>query len=352
MKRALKLLAGLFVSVGFVWLSLRGKDLSAVWQQLRAAEYVYLLPYFAILLVIHLVRTYRWGKLIEPLQKVSFARLNAVCAVGFMALIVLPFRLGELARPYLIREPGKIRGTAAMASVVVERVLDGLMVAAMLIVLLLRVPSGGEQIAWVRAGGYGMFAFFASLFAFLLVAYWQKALALRFARATIGAVAPALCERLCGMLESFIEGLRALPGPGSLATIVGLTAVYWGLNGWGMEILARGFGIELTLLQSFTVLGVLVIGVMIPAGPGMAGTFQYFCQLGLALFLGSEAQAARGSAFANVLWASQFVQQVALGMIFLFSRHLGLGHRVTLGELMHAEESMEAESPAAPALDG
>ncbi len=349
MKRALKLVGGLLVSLAFVWLSLRGKDMGAVWRQLREADYLYLVPYFAILLVIHVVRTIRWGKLIEPLQKVSFARLNAVCAVGFMALVLLPFRLGELARPYLIREKGKISGTAAMASVVVERVLDGLIVAALLIVLLLRIPGESAQIRWVRAGGDAMFAFFATLFVFLVVAYWQKPLALRFARATLGRVAPAFCERLCGMLEAFIDGLRALPGWRSLASIVFLTCVYWGINAWGMQILGYGFGIRLGYVQSLTVLGVLVIGVMIPAGPGMAGTFQYFCGLGLALFLGRDATGGRGTAYANVLWASQFVQQVALGVVFLFSRHLGVGHRVTFGELMHAEEAMGDEPAAAPA---
>ncbi|MHB8416577.1 MAG: lysylphosphatidylglycerol synthase transmembrane domain-containing protein [Myxococcales bacterium] len=356
MSRWIKMALGFLVSVGFVVLSLRHQDLGSVWQQLRQADYLYLLPYVAILLVIHLVRTVRWGKLIEPLHKVSFRRLNAVSAVGFMALIVLPFRLGELARPYLIREKGKIRGTAAFASIVVERVLDGLMVAAMLVLLLLRIPGGGRQIAWVRAGGWGMFGFFGALLLFLLVAYWQKPFALRVTHATFGRLSPKLGHRLAGMLEAFIEGLRALPSWRSFATIVLMTAVYWALNGWGMKILAKGFGIQLDFLQVYTVLGVLVIGVMIPAGPGMAGTFQYFAQLGLALFLGSEASQARSAAYANVLWAAQFGQQVLLGLAYLFSKDLTADHHhVGFGELMKAEDELEEEdadpnSPADTAL--
>jgi glycosyltransferase 2 family protein len=343
--RWLKIGLGVVVSVGFIALSLRGKDLGSVWLQLKSADYIYLLPYVAILLVIHLVRTVRWGMLIEPLHKVRFRRLNAVAAVGFMALIVLPFRLGELARPYLIREKGKLRGTAAFASVVVERVLDGLMVAAMLVLLLLRLPGNSREIAWVRAGGWGMFAFFGALLVFLLVAYWQKAFALRLTHATFGRLSPRLGDRLAGMLDAFIGGLRALPSWRSIATIVGMTAVYWGLNGWGMKILAEGFHIHLDFLQVYTVLGVLVIGVMIPAGPGMAGTFQYFAQLGLALFIGSSPEvAARSTAYANVLWAAQFGQQVLLGLIFLFSKDLTADHHhVGLRELMDADEEMDED---------
>jgi uncharacterized protein (TIRG00374 family) len=348
LKRALRALLGLAVSAFFIALSLRGKALGAVWAEVRAADYRYLAPYFLVLVAIHLLRTYRWGLLIAPLYKAPWWRLNAVSAVGFMALIVLPFRLGEFARPYLIRVPGKIRGTAAMASVVVERVLDGLLVAAMLLVLLLRVPSGSGPIAWVRAGGLAMFLFFLALLAFLVFAYAKQRLAVGLVHGTLGRISQSLAERVSSLLEAFIAGLRALPSWRALIAIVALTALYWGINGWGLSILALGFGIHLDLLQAYTVLGTMVIGVMIPAGPGMAGTFQYFTQLGLSVFLGSAvAFGPSATAFANVLWAAQFVQQVSFGLIFLFSRHLrsgaGSGHRPTFGELIHAEEAIEHE---------
>ncbi len=341
MSRGLKIAASVAVSLAFVWFSLRGKDLGDVWHQLRSANYVWLIPYFALLLLIHVVRTVRWGLLVEPLLKIPFRRLNAISAVGFMALVILPLRLGEFARPYLARTPGKLSATAATASVVVERVLDGLMVAAMLIVLLLRVPLSGPNIERVRVGGYTMFAFFFTLMAFLVLAYWHHGLALRLARATIGRVSPSVCEKLCALLDAFIGGLKALPSLSRQILIVGLTAFYWGLNGFGMMVLARAFDIHLGVLEAYTVLGVLVIGVMLPAGPGMAGTFQFFCQLGLSLFMPqTEVARATAAAYANVLWGAQFVQQVGLGLIVLafFSNDLGAGHRVTLGELMHAED--------------
>jgi glycosyltransferase 2 family protein len=350
--RGLKLGASVAVSLLFVWFSLRGKDLGEVWQQLRTANYLWLLAYFPLLLVIHLVRTVRWGLLIEPLAHVPFRRLNAVSAVGFMALVILPLRLGEFARPYLIRTPGKVRATSAMASVVVERVLDGLMVAMLLVILLLRVPLSGPNIERVRAGGYTMFGFFLALLAFLVLAYWQHGMALRLARATIGRVSPAICERLCTLLDAFIGGLKALPSFSRLLGIVALTALYWGINAFGMGMLARAFDIHLSLVESCTVLGVLVIGVMLPAGPGMAGTFQFFCQLGLSLFMPqTDVARATAAAYANVLWGAQFVQQVGLGLIFLafFSKDLDPGHRVTFGELMKAEEAVEHESPVGSA---
>ena len=76
------------------------------------------------------------------------------------------------------------------------------------------------------------------------------------------------------MMDAFIHGLRVVPSRRKVALFFGLTAVYWGVNAWGMSLLARGFGIRLGAVAAFTVLGALVVGVMIPAGPGMVGTFQ------------------------------------------------------------------------------
>ena len=129
MKRIVQALVGIAISGVALWLTLRGKDVSAIAQEIRAADYRYLAPYLLILVFIHLARTVRWGILLEPVAKLPFSRLNAVSAVGFMALIILPFRLGEFARPYLIAERPRLRVSSALSSVVVERVTDGLFTA-------------------------------------------------------------------------------------------------------------------------------------------------------------------------------------------------------------------------------
>jgi uncharacterized protein (TIRG00374 family) len=125
-KRLVQTIVGLAVSGLALWLTLRGKDLGAIWAEMKLADYRYLAPFLLLLTCVHLCRTVRWGILLEPVAKVPFARLNAVAAVGFMALVLLPFRIGEFARPYLVAERPKLRVSAALSSVVVERVVDGI----------------------------------------------------------------------------------------------------------------------------------------------------------------------------------------------------------------------------------
>jgi uncharacterized protein (TIRG00374 family) len=343
-RRLLQVLAGLAISAAALWLTLRGKDLSAIWLEVRQADYRYLAPYLLVLLGIHLVRTVRWGLLLEPVAKVPFARLNAVSAVGFMALMVLPFRLGEFARPVLVADRPRLRVSAALSSVVVERVADGIFTGILLMVTLLGVPEGTPGLRVLRLAGVGVSLAFCGLLAFLVLAARNRSLAVRLTARLLGPLSPGLAARVSGMMDAFIHGLRLVPSRSKVVLFFALTAGYWALNGWGMQLLARAFQIELALVDAYTVLGVLVVGVMIPAGPGMVGTFQGAVVLGLSLFVSRETAAARGPAYANVLWAAQLGFQTALGLLFLFSRHVQVARLLTGPEATGSElEAEEAE---------
>jgi uncharacterized protein (TIRG00374 family) len=356
-RRAAQALLGLAISAGALWLTLRGKDLGAIWRAGLEADHRYVLGYFAVLVAIHYARTVRWGILLEPVAKVPFAKLNSVCAVGFMALFILPLRLGEFARPYLVADRPRIRVSAALSSVVVERVADGVFTAALLVASLFALPPSTPNLALIRGAGWVMLGGFAGLLAFLVGAYLNRKLAVRLVGGALRPLSRRMAERAAGMLDAFIHGLRVVPSRRKLALFLLLTVAYWGLNGWGMQILARGFGFELTAVQAYTVLGVLIVGVMIPAGPGMVGTFQYAVVLGLSLFVPSGQLDVQGQAYANVLWGAQLAQLAAFGLFFLFSRHIEIARLfrapAEVEEELEEEEQeyRAAEEPAARPAD-
>jgi len=335
-RRAIQALVGLAVSGVALWLSLRGKDLAAIWRAGWEADHRYLLLYLLTASAIHFARTARWRILLDPVARVPFARINAASAVGFMALFILPLRLGEFARPYLVADRPALRVSAALSSVVVERVADGIFTAGLLVLALLAVPEGTPNLPLLRGAGWVMLGVFAALLLFLALAYRSREQAVSLTRRLLAPASRRVAERVGGMMDAFIHGLRRLPGWGGVGLFFLLTLAYWGLNGWGMQILARGFGISLTLVQAYTVLGVLVVGVMIPAGPGMVGTFQYAVVLALALFLPAEVVDVQGQAYANVLWGAQLVQLTAFGLAALFSRH------IRFASLVRAPEEIEA----------
>jgi hypothetical protein len=352
-KRAVKLVASLLVTILFTWWAFRDTDWQAQWASLRSADYIYVLPYFGVLLLIHLCRTVRWGYLLSGMQRVPFRPLNEASGIGFMMLLVLPFRLGEFARPFLIAQRSTIRRSAAMTSVVLERITDGLVVATLLRVLLFFLPTETEAVRLVKLGSTVMFAVFGGGLAFLLFARWQHDRAVNLVRATVGRVVPSLADKMADVVDGFVGAMRQLPDAKRLAGFFLLTLAFWGLNGAGMALLSRAFScsgavdatcqpMSLGLYQAYVVMCVLVVGLMIPAAPGMMGTFQAATKVGLSLFLPAAVVNSSGLAYANVVWLCQTVQQVGLGLVLLSVGHLSFRDIAT-----KLDKEGEASAPVA-----
>jgi hypothetical protein len=151
---------------------------------------------------------------------------------------------------------------------------------------------------------------------------------------------PRLAARATGMLDAFIGAVHLGSG-WRLISFFALTALYWTLTATGLGIVAPAFGFTaLTPLMLAVILTIQVVGVMVPAGPGMVGTMQFFTQAGLSLF-DPGGFSARGAAFANTIWLLQFIVQVGLGTTFLVAGHVSL--RGLLGP-----SPVEDEPPPAP----
>lgn len=352
-KRILQLVASLLIALFFSWWTLRDTNWAQQVQSLKSANYVWVLPYLGILMLIHVVRTLRWGCLLSGMERVPFRPLNQASGIGFMMLIVLPFRLGEFARPFLIAQRSSIRRSAAMTSVVLERITDALLVATLLRVLLFFVPTETEPVRYAKWGANLMFAVFGGGLVFLLFALWHQPEAVRLVRTTVGRVVPALADRVADVVDTFVGAMRQLPSPGQLAAFFAYTLVYWGLNGAGMALLALAFDcsgaaagcqpLSLSLFQAYVVLAVLVVGLMFPAAPGMVGNFQAAIVAGLSLFMPIEVAKGSGLAYANVLWLTQLVQQIGFGLALMSLGHLSF--RDLANKL--GKEQEEAAAPSA-----
>jgi uncharacterized membrane protein YbhN (UPF0104 family) len=314
----------LLVSGLFVWLSLRHTDVRAVAGAMAAAGAWPLLGYLGILLIVHLVRTVRWGLLLETTGHVGFKRLNSASAIGYMLLMVLPLRLGEFARPLLVVRSGSGEGprlklSGALGSCVVERVVDGLAVGALGLVALRFLGATGGMADFARHASWVVTGAFLALCVALIAAVLTRDRATRLLRRVLGRIAPRMADGATSMVDGFLTALN-LGSAWRVFAVLALTVVHWGLHVAGFTLLAPAFGIHLTPLMACVVLASQVVGVMVPAGPGMVGTSQFFTQAGLSIFvpgaLTVPAVAARAAGYANSIWALQFSQQVVLGLLF------------------------------------
>jgi glycosyltransferase 2 family protein len=329
------------VSGFFIWFSLRHTDLRAVVSAIFSAPPLPVLGYLLILFLVHLVKTLRWGLLLKPLGKISFRRLNTASAIGFMLMVLLPLRLGELARPLVVSRPTAespvpLRRGEALATVVIERIVDSLAMGVLAVVSLHVLATAGNAARYARQAATLVTVGFSALCVLLVFAFLMRARAVALIRLVFSPVSRRLGERLARLVDGFILGLRL----GSASRIVEfflLTAFYWSLHVVGFWMVAGAFGLELSPLMACTVLACQVVGIMIPAGPGMVGTSQFFTQLGVSIFisgaLGGSEVGVRTAAYANTIWLLQFSQQVLFGLFFLVVGNVSLRSLFKLDDL-------------------
>ncbi|MEZ4459770.1 MAG: lysylphosphatidylglycerol synthase transmembrane domain-containing protein [bacterium] len=306
-------LAASLIGALFLYLAVQQIDLATVQAYLATADagaivgssLLFLLMYA----ICHGARIARWYELIQPIGEVSRGTAMRVAAVGFGAIVLLPLRLGEFVRPILLSRKTDIPMTAALGTAVVERVVDGLTITGLLFVTL-ATYDGTANTNGIRAVGLVSAAIFVPALGMCFLAWWRRSTATWLLNATIGRWVPKVSAKLEELLLTFIDGLKALTRANALARFLAFSLVYWAFNGLSMWVLARyGFGLQVGPWESMTMLSVLVVGIMIPAGPGMAGNFEFFLLQGLGMFVSlasAEVQGAVG-AFAAALHLLQFV---------------------------------------------
>jgi uncharacterized protein (TIRG00374 family) len=328
-KHGLKLAISVVIAAAFAWTLERGGlpliPPSSAFQSVKIASCV---EYVALVLCWHFIRATRWRHLLSPIADVPVRRILAVAWIGFAAILIMPLRAGEFVRPYMIREKGKVSMAAATGTVGAERVIDGLCLTVLLGVCLqiahplspLPDHIGKLQIpvAAVPVSAYLSLAGFVTAFALMGLFYWRPSVGRRFVEKTLGLFSRNIADKAADFVARLADGLKFLPNLRHFGPFLLETLLYWGLNGFSFWVLARGCGIEsITMTQAFVVMGVLGVGILVPAGPGLFGAFQASTYAGLAMYFPDDVVLGPGGVFVFMLYVIQFVLHVLAATFFL-----------------------------------
>ncbi|MFI5306796.1 MAG: lysylphosphatidylglycerol synthase transmembrane domain-containing protein [Polyangiales bacterium] len=291
--------------------------------------------YLLSLLFVHFFRASRWRFLIAPVRRVPFKDVIALNFVGFFAIFALPLRLGEIARPALTKIRYGIPISVGLGTVAVERVIDGLVTSLCVtwaLFALPRVQSRDPIAAHLPTYGYAALLFFAAAFAALGMFLWQRELALRLTRLTLGLLAPKLAETLATKVSNVADGIRSISDVRLALGFLVESALYWGCNAVGVWLLAVGCGLPLGLGHAAAIMGVLAIGILLPSGPGLFGNFQLAVSAALRLYLAEDLVGTQGAVFIFLLYVLQSSVMVIAGVIPLYAQKLRLTDLMTLPE--------------------
>jgi glycosyltransferase 2 family protein len=312
-QRTVSALIGAALAVVLLVWALRGVHLSEVMRHLRNAHPVPLFAAVVLATLTYPLRLVRWRLLLRADDggPLSATPLWHAVAIGFMANNVLPFRAGELVRLLAASRLAGVRFTAALSSVAVERIFDGLSVVGLLSVALLAsdlppdVAVGGVSVRHAAQAAGVMGA--AALVAALLVVVFPLA-----AERVVRGLLPAggFAERIVSLIEGVRHGLSVLRSPALLAGTIIWSLNLWLINGLAFYVAFKAFDIPVGFLGALLLQGILVFGITVQLTPGFVGQFEAAIVAALALYRVPNDLA---SSYAIAYHATTFVPIILLG---------------------------------------
>lgn len=314
-------LLGIAITLLCLGLAFYRVDVNELIGALAGADYTLVAPAVVLWLIGYVARTLRWRTILAGSPVGSLFELFGVLMVGFATNNLLPARLGELARAYLLRRRTGLRKTFVLASIFLERVFDGLALVAVIAVLstLVELPGWGRE---VEAGAAILFVGVAVCVTMLL---YRHELAAR----VVAYVARPLPGRIgtfaVGAFGAFVHGLSSMRSPGVVAGTSLLSVVVWGIEWAAYVAVASAFNLGLSPVQLAAACAFMMVvvnlGIMLPAAPGYVGTFQFFAVSALAVWGVPREQAL---AVAIVAHLAQYVLVTGIGLAFFGREHVSL----------------------------
>lgn len=308
---------GTGISLFFLALLFRSMDFTKLLAALRSMDALFLVPAVASTLFSYYVRAYRWKLLLAEEKNTTMGNLFAAVSIGYMANNLLPARIGELVRVYVLGEREGIDKGTVLASLVLDRLFDGCAVLCILMATLftLRLPGESEGVRTALVtGGYVTAVAYLAIVGFLVLLKRRTSATIHLAGRLLKPFPAAFGAKAIPLLGSFIGGVRLSSRPGNLSGLVASSAVIWAAAVWPIDLLLRSFGIALPVTASLFIMVLLVVAVMIPASPGYIGTYHYACYQALTVF-GITGEKALGVAL--VIHAVNFFPITFLGLYYL-----------------------------------
>ena len=279
MKTAWRPLLGIVISLAFLYVAFRGQNISELRHAVGSMQYLYLLPALVLYFAGVLIRAARWSILLRPTAAISMRQAFPVVVIGYTANNILPLRTGELVRSYVLGRRYGVRKTAALATIAIERLFDGLtMIAFMLFAtIFVSFTASLQHLALIA------FILFTGLLLACFLLTFGGTFRDRLLQLVLGPLPTRLADRIEGMVESFLSGLGVLRRRRDLALVTLTSLAAWTCEAGMYWTIARGFGGTLADTMHFPATmmttGVANLATLIPSSPGYVGPFEYGMKL-------------------------------------------------------------------------
>jgi uncharacterized protein (TIRG00374 family) len=320
------LVANVGISLVFLDLVFYKLDIRTMLIAMKQANYYMFIPSLVILVISLIIRTWRWHWLLYQTKTARFYSLFSSLMIGTAANMVLPARAGEFIRAYFLGRQEKISKTTAFATIVVERIFDGLTILLFLLLVVILTGARSDEIKYM---GYLGASFYLGVVVGLFLLYFRRDFLVRLIKALLPR---PLAEKIEEILDAFLEGMQVMRNGRQLFMVILLSLATWvgfALSFWPI-MLAFDFGAPVPYYAPFLVIAFGALGLTIPGAPAGIGIFQYVTVLALRIaFTLSGAKLAANfdevaAVFSLLLHFSQVAPEVLVGLYCFLRENVSL----------------------------
>ena len=350
MRGKLKTIASLAVGAGFFYWFVHLLNWGEVWREVQKADMVCLGLAVTLLVSTYLVRALRWRTLLLPMADPPLKSLLRATVIGFTALFVMGRAAEMLIRPSVLSIDKKVHPSASLATVMIERVFDMVMVVVFFSVNLAffeYISSDGEAMkvfGWIRITGFVLLvASIAGIYG-LSVFRRRSSSVLAYLDRKFKWLPRPLHEGFMSLLSHISEGLSVLHDAKSLTVTVTYTVVLWSLVALAHLLIIRAFGVsrsEVPLTGAVFVMGLSMLGSVVPTPGGATGPFHAATAAAL-IFLGVSQN--KSASVAIILHLAIFAPATLFGMLYIIKDGLSLGRLSKIGA-KQLDESLHGFPP-------
>ena len=316
-----------------LWFFGRNLDWVEVRRALSDADPYRLVAAVLVISSVYFFRAFRWGTLLKPLSAARFPDLFAATTIGFSAVFLIG-RAGEVVRPVALsmRDP-RVRPSASLVTILVERIYDMTAVALMFAINLIWFkPPPALELSFDRVRTAGLVLLGATIIgiAFLIWFRMQSELLIGLFKslfARLSFIPQRLAKFVLGILEQLAQALRVLVNLTELFETIGWTALLWFAIAAANLLVMRAFHLPVGFPETIFVLGWALVGSLVPTPGGAAGAFHAATAAGL-LFLGVHKETA--AALSIVMHLVDFGPALLFGIFYVIRGDLSFAKLRTM----------------------
>jgi len=309
---------GVLISILFLWLALRGLSLQDVAAELPGRNYWWLLPGIGVYFLGVWARAWRWHYLLRPLKPITTRTMFPIVAIGYAGNNIFPARAGELLRAVVLKRREGVPVSASLATIIVERVYDGVVMLAFVFLNLpelARLTADSGFVGSIQALALaGTLAFLGALGVFLWAAMYPKKANILLEAVVARLIPERFRERLLGFGRRFLGGLESLRSPREALMVFLTSVVIWLLETGKYWFVMHAFPFEVSFFALMLMNGIVNLATTIPSAPGYVWTFD---APGIAVLAAYGVPRALAAGYTLVLHVALWLPITALGLFYM-----------------------------------